>query len=401
MTLEFERLIEQLDEMGREVATRARRLGELAEYGRELLSRFSEEWELINARIALVRSRNLGYRGAGALDEPLASTFEAPEPPSEATLMAVDGSQVYPDRHGPVLYYLINVGGLVLRHGSPAPPEQFTDPRLFYGQGDVLDEGHQVIASGVVSARRSVAEIEKLAELATSHRDGNRPLIALADGPLLFWAGAEVSDKERKRLLERYLAAMERLRDAGALPVGYTDRPRSRFVVSLLHLLSLPEDEITANALTTNGRLEGLSDRLLFNNVLGPGMRTALFVQQSPANKSYRLRNGDLEIAFFYVNVSRSGKPWLARVEVPMWVAMDKEAVGHVHSMLLTQCGQLGGRPYPYLLARADELAVVGRHEKRELENLIELTLRRYKLEPERSAKDEKKRAARAGGPIA
>ena len=39
-------------------------------------------------------------------------------PPNGTVLIAVDGSQVYPDRHAAVLYWLLQVGGVVFRYSG-------------------------------------------------------------------------------------------------------------------------------------------------------------------------------------------------------------------------------------------------------------------------------------------
>jgi hypothetical protein len=56
---------------------------------------------------------------------------------------------------------------------------------------------------------------------------------------------------------------------------------------------------------------------------------------------------------------------------VPIWVARDATALNRVHAALVQQSQILQGAPYPYVLARADELAVVGTEEKEHLEELV------------------------------
>jgi hypothetical protein len=50
------------------------------------------------------------WRGAEPLGERLDERHTPGVPPEPAILIAADGSQIYPDRHGIALYYLLNVG---------------------------------------------------------------------------------------------------------------------------------------------------------------------------------------------------------------------------------------------------------------------------------------------------
>jgi hypothetical protein len=58
-------------------------------------------------------------------------------------------------------------------------------------------------------------------------------------------------------------------------------------------------------------------------------------------------------------------------VEVPGWVAKDSKRVDDLHSVLMQQCQILGNRPYPYLIHRAHEAAVVNMEEKNHVTDMI------------------------------
>jgi hypothetical protein len=93
----------------------------------------------------------------------------------------------------------------------------------------------------------------------------------------------------------------------------------------------------------------------------------------------------------------RADQPELARVEAPAWAAQDEVMLNRVHAALVQQSQILQDAPYPYVLARADELAVVGAEEKEHLENLIvrELVQRKQAYTPSRKARA--KEQARGG----
>jgi hypothetical protein len=80
------------------------------------------------------------------------------------------------------------------------------------------------------------------------------------------------------------------------------------------------------------------------------------------------------------------------RVEVPQWVAEDRKKLELLHAVLIEQCNMMGSKPYPYLLHRAHETAVVRREEKEQVEQLLALELRRVRAEVgDRSYKDSAK----------
>ncbi len=410
MTLDFAQLSEQVRQMGQAVSARQRTLEQRLEIALEWLRENSERHEAVWERVALAGSRNTKYRGASPIGDPGArSTQGQTEPmaqayplltcPDSATLIAVDGSQIYPDAHAAMLYYLVNIGVIVAHHGAEAAPTCRLYPELFYDEARLRVNG-RMIRNVVVNARRTIAERVYLAEAAKQYAGDARPLVAVADGPLLFWVGSDVPDagqgEDEKTILNDYMDALLRARDdARATLVGYVDRPASTYVIRLLHLMSLDEDAVNKDALTTSGALEGLYDRILFGRLLKPGARSALFVQRSPTNKRYAQRDPDLEIAFFYMNAAMPDdrKPYLARVEMPMWVARARDLVDQLHALLYHQC-LLVGR-YPYMLARADELAVVQGFEKKQLENMIQVELRKHGLHTEASRKASTKEAAR------
>ena len=80
---------------------------------------------------------------------------------------------------------------------------------------------------------------------------------------------------------------------------------------------------------------------------------------------------GRLALHFFYLNVGRTNKPWLARVEIPAWVAENQEMLDNLHAVLVHQAAIMGTRAYPYILHRAHELAVVSLEEKEQITAML------------------------------
>jgi hypothetical protein len=380
--------------MGAAIANRSVTVSEQTHAaGQQLLE--LNDLDAIWEKIILARTNDAGFRGAAPMNEPINVGIPLPDCPLEATILAADGSQIYPDTHGPVLYYLINVGVFVYLHGSEALPECITEPQLFYDNQDIRNPDGRVIPNAAINAQRAVYEMQLLARETVAHRHLTRPILSLYDGPLLgLIMGKEVPNAIE--LTNNYHEAMGTLRDVGAALVGYVDRPNSTFVVSTIYLMSLDPEYVTRNHLQTAGPLEGLSDRDLYQWILGSGERSGLMVQQSPQNKNYKERSVEQEVVFFYVNVSAPyQEAYLARVEIPMWVATSKTMVDAVHALVYAQC-QITDR-YPYSLTRADEVAVVPGFEKRALDEMIAVELLRNQQPVEMSQKLNTKGMARHG----
>lgn len=384
MALEFNKLVDQVMKMSRMIDELDFDVTDRLTLARD---RFfaATDLQAIHDRIIITRSPEVsGYRGAAPLDPPyhevICQTFPAPPPPVSATIIAADGSQIYPNEQSPFHYFLTNIGIFTYHHGSDRTPEQLTIPKLFYHKDHVHDRTGRVLSHRTVDALRTTTEMQALGQRAWELRDEARPLVALYDNHLMFWASSDVTGSVE--LMRRYRAGMVHLHDAGALLAGYIDNPtRSRVVIRMLYMLSLTDDEVREKDLGS-GDLEGLRDVHLFESVLQPGERSALMVQNSPRNLKYKQFGASYEIAFFYLKVSSGYRESIVRVDVPMWVARDKAAVDELHALLVSQASMQGRNPYPYALTRADELAVVTSRDKGKLDEMIGIELRRKGLDP-------------------
>lgn len=388
MALEFNQIVEQVYKMGAMLEKLDFDLTESIDLAK---IRFDESGDLeaVRERIEWVRSSDIsGYRGAAPLDLPHAEPINhiAPEPsmPAQATVIAADGSQVYPDELAAVHYYLINIGLYVYHHGQDVTPEQYTFPALKYHKNHVHDRYGRVIRNRIVDDRRTVEEMRKLAEEAWERRNVDVPLITLYDNRLMPVFSNDDSIHVENPLKE-YIAAMVHLHDSHATLAGYIDHPfRSKRVVQLLYLMSFENrEELKQNqgALTRGGDLEGLRDVQFFDKVLKNGERSAIMVQSSPQNKEFKDRGVNYEIAFFYLKVYNEYQAKVVRVDIPMWVARDKQRVNALHALLLDQCKLQGRNPYPYAITRADELAYVGSKDRSKLEELVNAQVRRVREE--------------------
>lgn len=379
MTLEFNKLIMQVTQMG--LMLEQLRLVDVHEK-LDLAYRIFQQLDDINRvreRIEWVRQSDVsGYRGAAPFPleenaEAISFVYNPPEAtPSQATIIAADGSQIYPDEQAAIHYYLINIGLFIFHYGTDRTPEQITYPDLRYHPAHVHDTYGSLIRNSVIDDRRTVMEMQALGKIAWDlQRNGQayEPLVCLYDNRLLYLPGNPSHSGEN--FLKDYWSAMTHIQDSGAILAGYIDGASSRRFMQLLFLMSLADEnevKMRQRELPTAGELEGLRDHQFFNWILEVGQRSAIMVQNSPQNYLFKQHGQNYEIAYFYLKVAH-GK--IVRVDIPVWVGRNSAMVDALHGVLLSQCHMQGRNPYPYALTRADEIAVVTARDKAHLEKLV------------------------------
>jgi len=360
VTLELSRLTDQMQTMGKTVAAREQQYIDLVSLAQRWLTQFADQGPKL---------RHLAHSIHAAIptDEPFDAAHPLPTIPEHFTVVAADGSQIHPDPHGAALYYLINIGSLVYRHGSGEAPEARSDPLLGYTEDDLYEAGLPV-AGNLLDVRRDLAEIARLADVCTTETP--KLTVALVDGSIILWVLADLPKQGRERNVAAYLEQMNRIRQAGAVVGGVISRPRRTEVTRLLHLAHVDGDRKRASE--EPNPLEHLPDRAIFRK-LPPGARSALFVSPSPINTGYYDRDGHT-VHFFYLNLAEDeDNPVVARIEAPAWVAESRERLALLHAAIVAQARITGD--YPYALARADELAYISGRERTAFEEMVTTAL--------------------------
>lgn len=324
----------------------------------------------LRARLATVVAGDNDWPGAlpptaESLD---ARHLAADDPPPGAVVIGVDGSQVYPDPHAAVLYYLIQIGGLAFGYDG-SRPRPYSCESLHFADDELYDAHGYLISPERVGMQRLVQEMGYLAELTAIERRlaPAGPLTALTDGPLL-WPYIERSRADFQAV-DAYLDALTAIQHVGGLPVGYVARPGGRALVELLWASRLAPEEMPGKL--QENPLRFLSDAALMARFLAPGERSAWFSRPSATNRRQAGRGH--EVWFCYVNVGAARAPVIARVEAPDWGAQDEDAIAALHAILLHQSQVLNG--YPYVLARAHEEALVTTADKAALDGEIQRQL--------------------------
>ncbi|MCB0214285.1 MAG: DNA double-strand break repair nuclease NurA [Anaerolineae bacterium] len=397
MTLELNQVAQQVKAMGRSLAAQRPQLDDNLQRAQGLLRQFSNEQGVLHERIQRAEKAQQGQRfewvGAAPTQEALAEAYPLPPCPEKLTVIASDGSQIHPDPHAITLYYLINTGCIIYRHGSNKKPETYNPkPQLFYEPDDLFDDQGRLISTGEVNVKRDLAELEVLTNIGPAYRQiVPEPVIALMDGQLTLRVIDLPFDQQQDRQ-DEYIALLDILREADVLLAGYIDRPRSTFTLSLIHLASLAFEDISEENLRRND-FRPLTDLDLFN-FLGPGQRSAIFSVRAKGLDRYTFAGHTIH--FFYLNVSNNpAVPHLARIEIPAWIVANPASLNTLHAAIVRQARITGG--YPYVLARADELAVISNEEREAVDMMLAVAMRQQGLSPEISLKQRNKNAYRFG----
>ncbi len=384
MPINFQQAREQIHQWGEQAPRRSEAFKEKLALAADLLKEFADKSNTLRELVQVGAAKNTSLRCAVPVEEQterLDAGLQAPAPSAAVTVLAADGSQITPDRNSPVEFGAINVGAIRLKAGETA--REFVQSRLLFDDEIRTVEGY--LSDDVVALMRDLEERKQLAVLAKQEQP---PVITLTDGPLeLFHGGRD--DKEFGPRLTEYKKVLGSLAEMGAVTAGYVDKPRSDLVVRLLELVKLLRDGEMDEA----GRKHPLfpvSDRDLLAGLLKPGQRSAVFEMRSMSAQAF---SGALSLHFFYLNVGREKHPYLARVEIPRWVAESRASLDLLHGVLLAQAAQMGASPYPYILHRAHEIAVVSFQEKEQVESMIVGELRRQGVavgdrSPKQTAKD-------------
>jgi len=372
MALDFQQVYAKIKEIGSSVQERRKTLEERRAKARVLLNVYADALDVLRDKLEAAKAVDPSIRCALPVSEPLDTHLPPPELPASVTLIAADGSQINPDRHGQVQYGLVNVGAIVLQLNSGQAPQIFTDSQLLYDEELYTPSGNP-LTEAMVALQRDLKERAKLYDLA---RDYPAPVITFTDGPIELWGARDGEDAGAfEESLKKYLSVLSRLQERGVTTAGYVDKPAADLVLRLLELAEASTDDL--QHLREYHPLRGVSDRWLFGDkkdpLLKPGERSAVFALQGKSDKVYK---GVLALHFFYLNAGTEGHPWPVRVEIPRWVADDAGKLGMLHAVLVAQCRMLGARPYPYLLHRAHETAVVSHEERNQVEQLLLRELR-------------------------
>lgn len=252
-----------------------------------------------------------GYRGALPTDE---EPWEVVEPElnnQETKIIAVDGSQVYPDPAEPLPWGYAHA--------------MVTDPPGKY-LAEFLRPG-ELLRARAARGRKYVDNVRFSLELhlaASVSEEKGSDAVVLLDGPILPPGRTSSSrDGTGKDYLDQALIALDDATDKGGVIAGFTPNGHASYISNLL--LAMVEED-------NQERQIPLIDRKVIKSLITPSQRTAMFK---------RIALDGREVYFFYTHQGR--------VEFPFQPSRD----------VINQVWGCVKKGYPAELTAAHHLAVI------------------------------------------
>ncbi len=354
------------------------------------VKRWKEDWETLKKKVEEAKTSWL----LGKLYESFDNKRNTPERPKEITVIATDGSQIFPDHHEISSCYLINTGYVVIHYGTKEKPLMSQEAMLYYKDNDLFEQvnGRKIsVNTSIVSARRGILEMEKLTLLLLDN-SARKHILGLVDGTLILWTLEGSAPDFRDKILKSFITYLNRLKDRKIPVASYLSRPRTNDFSNSLKVGLCPEKKVNCDACPYKEQLflpcspvEGITDAMLFKGVLKEGERSPLFESSSGIMSHY----GEHKILFYYIHTGQE----IGRVEIPLWVAKDKELLNRTQSVIYDQVKKGGG--YPVILSEAHEKAVIRGTDREIFYRMISDSLVEEKIPVTMSAKKASKEVVR------
>ncbi len=388
MSIDFQQVYQKIREIGATAQQRKKTLDERRKHARFLLNLHADNLDGLRWKVESAKEADPALRCALPLNERLDAHLPPPASPLNAVLIAADGSQIFPSRHKPVMYYLINIGVIVMEMGSGKTPDIFVDTDLHYED----DKEFDTPTESQIALRRDLAERKKMLEICENYAG---EIVTITDGQLELWGATDNDNlREYERSVQDYINALSDFKEKQIITAGYVDKPGANWLIRLLEITEIPENEL--KNLRQFSPLRGVTDLWLFGQILGKHERSAVFAFQAKTAEKYK---NDLSLHFFYINIGDEKHPFIARIDIPRWVAQNKHKLELLHHSLIEQSRIMSHKPVPYILHRAHEIAVVSFQEQSQVDQMLALELRRNNREigefsGKQSAKDLPRRAS-------
>lgn len=266
-------------------------------------------------------------------------------------VLAVDGSQIYYDKHQGPECYLINVGSVLLHYDMPESSVSLSSqPHVFFLSSQNREQG----SSDFINLQREEYEFIRAWELSCQFKLDNptKKFVSMIDGSLIFFHLESQGQEQKQAFLMRYFDCLQKFADHEILLVGYISFPRNK---ELLHVLKLVAAQFEEEALQQYELFDGLTDVQVAHFFLQPGYRSAIFKSKAPITYLYPKA---LRPYFCYLHVGYE----LVRLEFPAWIAEQEHLVDEICRMAYDQACK--GRGYPVCLFEAHEQAVVKGYDR-------------------------------------
>ncbi len=396
MALDLDQIASQIENMAEAVKLREDESIERIGLALEIIRSSSAALQQLNQKIRESKSTWL----VPELKENIDASHAALSCPDSYVVLATDGSHIDADRHYSVHCFLINIGVVQLQYGRNPDAKLFSVPRLYFEDSEVTinsDDGKQALIEGqLLGLKRGNEEYRLLAQDA-GKLTGELPALLLVDGSLILWGLAGQTYPEfvvREFLDNGIIKYFEEIKKCGMSKklalASYISFPRTTEVVNALRIAVCPYSPVDCDYYCSGktqdrecDSINGLRDRDIFNRILKPGERSAVFRSRSSIVEKYY---GVHQINFFYLKLDEE----VARVEFPSWIADDSNLVNILHSTVIDQCTK--GLGYPVALSEAHEKAVITGADREQFWRLVDRILAEDHMILRNSAKQMSKR---------
>lgn len=296
-------------------------------------------------------------------------------------VIATDGSQIYSNAHEAVSVSLVNIGFVSIPYyKKDLPVKLYSEPTLYNSAEEINPSLYEerISDEDLISYERTLKEIEGLAELGKECSKNNIPIVALLDGTLIHWHIEKFSSSYIELFIKRYSDAIQELKKLNIPVASIISNSRSNDLINMLKIYKCPYEFVDCKAhcstlssknLPCNPTVDykpildrRLVEKYFIDQKATCGARTTLFKSN---NKILNYYPDELKVLFFYINTGTE----IARVELPYFVAKNKEQLELLHNAICLQFKV--GFGYPVALSEAHLQAVVRKKDREVFYDLI------------------------------
>ncbi|NBQ17063.1 DNA double-strand break repair nuclease NurA [bacterium] len=291
-------------------------------------------------------------------DNNLNSSYAIKNAPNQYGVLAIDGSQIYPDKHQGTNAFLINTGTAALWYGIPSHGNSkendtvkrtyFNTTPYFFAEEQSGQETDTPNNTDVVNAKREELELrvgfDHFMMLKEWHP--TLPLVLLLDGSLLFWHLESKEPRLKDYFFKKYCALLQKYYQEQIPLCSYLSLPKGKDIIHLLyaHLSNY------GHTIENIKQIKSLNDAHIIGSFLPEDNYSTIFECRSSLALEYPK---ELQPHFIFINTVHE----LVRIEMPAYVVHNKDLFDVCCSVVLDQIHK--GNGYPVALAEAHEQAVI------------------------------------------
>ncbi len=260
-------------------------------------------------------------------------------------VLAVDGSQIYYDKHQGPACSLINIGTVFLHYGvQHSRVELCSYPEIMVVGHNKVD----FIGTEYINLYREQCELTEAVKKSCQYIEKSKdPFVCMLDGSLIFFQLDGESKSNADDFFKHYIKQLQLFFENKILHVAYMSFPKTKDLINVVRLFAADYQE--KNFQTTD-YLTKFFDMDLLKLFLPQGHRTIVFESKAPICYAYPKH---LKPYFCYLNVGAE----IVRLEFSQWIMQDSDLVDQVCAIALDQAHK--GYGYPVALFEAHEQAVV------------------------------------------